>query len=129
MLLRTYLYLPMVSGFSQATHKYDNSLPLIHMAFTKPFPKRSDKSIYPQWEDVELSEEEEQKVEQKAREENNKLMAQCIEDAQNIFVLKGLKGYETSMTEIACALFEKRASHVAYWKEERAREKFLEENK
>lgn len=95
------------------------------MAFTKSFPKRSDKSVYPQWEDVELTEKEEKEVEVIAREENNKIMAACLDDAQKILVLKGLKGYETSLAQIAASLFDKQASHVAYWKEEKAREKFL----
>ncbi|MBD3209242.1 hypothetical protein GF367_02380 [Candidatus Woesearchaeota archaeon] len=94
------------------------------MAFYKSFPKRSDKSVYPQWEDITLTEEEERAVERTCQEENNKLMTQCLEDAEKLLVAKGLKGYETSLTQIATALFEKRASHVAYWKEEKAKEKF-----
>lgn len=94
------------------------------MAFTKAFPKRSDKSVYPQWEDVVLSAEEETKAEAACRKENLKLMQECLEDAEKLLIAKGLKGYETSMTSIAAALFEKRASHVAYWKEEVAKEKF-----
>ncbi|MBN1274971.1 hypothetical protein JXA12_01640 [Candidatus Woesearchaeota archaeon] len=94
------------------------------MAFSKPFPKRSDKSVYPQWEDVTLTPEEEAKAEKACREANQKIMAECLEDAEKLLVGKGLKGYETSMTQVAASLFEKRASHVAYWKEELAREKF-----
>jgi hypothetical protein len=94
------------------------------MAFSKAFPKRSDKSVYPQWEDVVLTSEEERQAEEACRKENIKLMQECLEDAEKLLIVKGLKGYETSMTTIAAALFEKRASHVAYWKEEIAKEKF-----
>ena len=94
------------------------------MAFYKSFPKRSDKSVYPQWEDVTLTPEEEKRAEDLCKEANNKLMAQCLIDAEKLLIAKGLKGYETSMTQVATALFEKRASHVAYWKEELAKEKF-----
>ena len=32
------------------------------MAFTKSFPKKSETSVYPQWEEITLSKEEETKV-------------------------------------------------------------------
>ena len=94
------------------------------MAYTKAFPKRSDKSVYPQWEDVTLTAEEEAKAEELCKEANNKIMAECLIDAEKLLIAKGLKGYETSLTQVATSLFEKRASHVAYWKEELAKEKF-----
>lgn len=97
------------------------------MAYSKAFPKRSDKSVYPQWEDVILTPEEEELAERACKEANNKLMAECLLDAEKLLIAKGLKGYETSLTQIATALFEKRASHVAYWKEELAKEKFDEQ--
>ena len=37
---------------------------------------------------------------------------------------ENLKDCETDTLRLAIALFEKRASHVIYWKEEKAREKF-----
>ena len=49
---------------------------------------------------------------------------ECLDDEEEILKEKGLKGYETSLAAIATALFEKRASHVAYAKEEKAKEKF-----
>jgi hypothetical protein len=94
------------------------------MAYTKAFPKRSDKAIYPQWEDILLTPEEEAVAERECRRENNNLMASCLEDAKALLKEKGFKGYESSVVSLAAALFEKRASHVAYWKEELAREKF-----
>lgn len=94
------------------------------MAYSKAFPKRSDTSVYPQWEDVTLTKEEEARAEQACKEANNKIMADCLIEAEKLLIAKGLKGYETSLIHIATALFEKRASHVAYWKEELAKEKF-----
>lgn len=94
------------------------------MTFTKAFPKKSDKSVYPQWEEVSLTAEEETVVEATCRAENKKIMQECLIDAEEILKEKGLKGYETSLAAIATALFEKRASHVVYAKEEKAKEKF-----
>lgn len=94
------------------------------MVYSKAFPKRSDKSVYAQWEDVYLSPKEEAAIEKACREQNNSIMAQCLDDAEKILISKGAKGYESSISAIASALFDKRASHVAYWKEEAAKEKF-----
>ncbi len=94
------------------------------MVYTKAFPKRSDKSVYPQWEEVSLTEEEEIIEEKKCREENNRIMAECLSDAKRLLEAQG-KAYESSVATIATALFEKRASHVIYWKEEKARDKHL----
>ncbi len=96
------------------------------MAYSKSFPKKSDKSVYPQWEEVLLTPAEEEGVEKKCRLQNTKIMAECLHDAQKIFVSQGQKGYETSIATIAASLFEKRASHVAFMKEEFAKEKFNE---
>lgn len=94
------------------------------MAYTKAFPKRSDTSVYPQWEEITLTAEEEALAEEACKKENIKIMQACLNEAEKILIAKGLKGYETSMTAVATALFEKQASHVAYWKEEMAKEKF-----
>ncbi len=99
------------------------------MAFTKSFPKRSDKSVYPQWEEVTLSPEEELRAEALCREENNKIMAECLLDAKELLKSGDWKAYESSVVALAVALFEKRASHVAYWKEDLAREKHLKSSK
>jgi len=98
------------------------------MAFSKAFAKTSDKSVYPKWVEVSLSEEEEKAEEKNCREENIRLMKECISDAKKIFAAEKLKGYETSVMNIAVALFEKRASHAIYWKESKAKEKFDKEN-
>ncbi|MBN2459519.1 hypothetical protein JXB28_04515 [Candidatus Woesearchaeota archaeon] len=98
------------------------------MAFSKAFAKTTDKSVYPKWVEVFLSEEEEKEEEKKCREENIRLMKECISDAKKIFSSEKLKGYETSVMSIAIALFEKRASHSVYWKESKAKEKFDKDN-
>lgn len=92
--------------------------------FVKSFPKTTDKSVYPKWVEIALSEEEEKEIDEKAKEENIKLMKECIDDAKKIFKEKNLKEYQTDIVNIAISLFEKRASHSVYWKESKARQKF-----
>ena len=96
------------------------------MGFQKAFPKRTDKSVYPKWEEVELSDKEELKVEEEARHHNIELMKECIADAKKIFLDKELKDYQTDIIHVALALFDKRASHHVWWKEKSAKEKFDE---
>jgi len=94
------------------------------MAFSKSFPRTTDKSAYPVWEEVFLTGEEEQEEGKKCREENIQLMKECIDDAKQLIESKGFKGFKEDILKVAVSLFEKRASHVVYWKERRAKEKF-----
>ncbi len=94
------------------------------MAFSKSFPKSTDKTVYPKWEEIYLSEEEEKEQDDKARDENIELMKECIADAKKIFSETELKDYQTDVISTAIALFEKRASHSIYHKENKAKEKF-----
>jgi len=94
------------------------------MPFSKSFPKTSKTSAYPQWEEVTLTEEEEKALEQQSRQENIKLFKECIEDAKSIVIEKGLNESNAEIINAAVALFEKRASHEVYWKENKAKEKF-----
>ncbi len=96
------------------------------MAFSKRFPKTVEGSVYPKWIEVTLHDGEEKEVEDKAKEENKKLMRECVDDAYSIVKEKGLN--ETDVANIAISLFEKRASHAVYWKEKRTKEKFDKEN-
>ncbi|MBI4439770.1 hypothetical protein HY638_02255 [Candidatus Woesearchaeota archaeon] len=80
--------------------------------------------MYPKWEDVALTEEEEREVEKLCRVENIRLMKECIEDAKHIIDAMELKRFQTNLVEVGIALFEKRASHSVYWKENRAKDKF-----
>ena len=94
--------------------------------FSKSFPRTSKTFPYPQWEENFLTDEEEKAEEKRCRNENIKLMKECIDDAKSIINEKGLKDYQTDLMHIAISLFEKRASHSIYWKESRAKEKFDE---
>lgn len=94
------------------------------MAFSKAFPRTTDKSVYPKWRDIYLTEDEERQVSEQARKENIKIMKSCLDDAREIFRDKDLKPYQTDIVHTAIALFEKRASHEVFWKEEKAKEKF-----
>ena len=96
------------------------------MPFSKSFPKQSKTSTYPQWEEVTLTDEEEKEVEQKSKQENIKLFKECIEDAKSILIEKGLNESDSDIIHVTVALFEKRASHSIYWKENKAKEKFDE---
>ena len=96
------------------------------MAFSKSFPRTSDKSVYPKWEEIKLTNIEEQQQELLARKENIQKMQESIEDAKNIVQVLGLKPFQTDMVNIAIALFEKRGSHEIYYKENKAKEKFDE---
>lgn len=98
------------------------------MAFSKAFAKTTDKSVYPKWVEVFLSEQEEREEEKKCREENIRLMKECLDDAKKMLSESKLKDYQTNAVSIAIALFEKRASHAIYWKESRAKEKFDRQN-
>jgi len=99
------------------------------MTFSKSFPKTVKGTVYPQWEEVFLTEEEEKEVEKQAKEENITLMKECLDDAKKIFEEKELKDFQTDLVRVAIALFEKRSSHVVYWKESKCKEKFDRLNK
>ncbi|MBT3721567.1 hypothetical protein HN789_06395 [archaeon] len=92
--------------------------------FSKSFPRTTDKSSYPIWEEIVLSDNEEKEQETLARKENIEKMRESISDAKKIIEANSLKPYQTDMINIAIALFEKRGSHEIYYKENKAKEKF-----
>ncbi len=96
------------------------------MTFSKSFPRTDGKTNFPIWEEISLDDSEEKDVEFKARRENNALIKQCVEDARLIMEDMNLRDYQTDLVRMAVALFEKRSSHVVYWKEEECKGKFDE---
>jgi hypothetical protein len=94
------------------------------MAFSKSFPKKSDKSVYPKWDEVTLTKEEEISVEEECRQENMQLMRECLKDAKHILADSKMNDQQSDAVNIAIALFEKRSSHAIYWKENKAKAKF-----
>lgn len=94
------------------------------MVFSKNFPKTTDKSVYPKWIEVTLSEEEERDAELECREKNIEVFKQCIDDAKEIVQEKKLLESQVPLIETATALFEKRASHEVFFKEKKAKKKF-----
>ncbi len=99
------------------------------MPFSKSFPKATEKSVYPKWEEVFLTKEEELEQEKLAREANYEIMKECIDDARVIFREKELKSFQSDIIRVAVSLFEKRASHPVFYKESKAKEKFDNQNK
>jgi hypothetical protein len=94
------------------------------MVFYKTFPRENVKGTYPKWEEITLNNAEEKEQEAVARRENIELLKECIEDAKEIIRQKNLKPFQTDMVNLSITLFEKRASHVVYFKENKAKEKF-----
>jgi len=93
------------------------------MPYSKSFPKKKEKSNYPEWQEVFLTEAEEKIEEFRAKTENIELMKECIEDAKKVFQEKNLKPFQSDMINLAIALFDKRASHAIFYKERKAKEK------
>jgi len=94
------------------------------MTFSKSFPRTVGKSNYSVWEEISLTEKEENEIELKARSENLHIMEKCIDNARKLFDKKGLKEFQSDMVRVATALFEKRASHEVFHKERLCKEKF-----
>lgn len=99
------------------------------MAFSKRFPKDVPGSRFPEWVDVSLTDAQEAKVEAEAREEHIALMKECLADAYQVLKDKELKDYQTNVVQMAVALFDKRASHVVWHKEEAARLQFEKQHR
>ena len=97
------------------------------MPFSKTFPKTVPGSSYPVWEEVFLTEEEEKQVEERCQKENFKIFDDSIQDARMLAIKNGMNTDE-NVARLAIALFEKRASHVVFFKENKAKEKFDEKN-
>jgi hypothetical protein len=93
------------------------------MPFSKTFPKQVPGSNYPVWEEITLTEEEEKKVEEDCRITNFHVLDQCLEEAKALVIKQGINTDENRV-RIAIALFEKRASHEVFWKENKAKDKF-----
>ncbi len=93
------------------------------MPFNKSFPRTLPGTSYPVWEEVTLSLEEEKEVEEACKKENFSLLDQSLFEAKQL-AIKHQINTEDTVTALAIALFEKKASHVVFWKENKAKEKF-----
>ncbi len=98
------------------------------MPFSKTFPKTIPGTNYPLWEEVYLTPAEEEQVEQDCKRENFRILDECVRDAKALAIKHSINT-EENVTHLAIALFEKQASHVVFWKESKAKEKFDEKNK
>jgi len=93
------------------------------MAFSKTFPKTLPGTNYPVWEEIFLTEEEERLVEEQCKKTNFQLMDQSIREAKMLAIKNGMNE-DSNIVNMAKALFDKRASHLIFWKESKAKEKF-----
>lgn len=93
------------------------------MVFSKTFPKTVPGTNYPVWEEVFLTEEEEKQVEDQCKKENFQLLDESLQEAKALAIKTGMNE-DKNIVQMAIALFEKRASHVVFWKESKAKEKF-----
>lgn len=94
------------------------------MGFSKSYAKTTDKSVYPKWVEIILTEQEESDAESLCREKNILTMKQCIEDARLIVKDHKLFEAQANIVQIALSLFDKRASHEVFFKENKTKEKF-----
>lgn len=95
------------------------------MVFTKSFPREIEGSSYPRWIEIKLTEFEEREQEEKCRLRNIEIMKECLEDSKRLILdVDGVSEHQADIVDIARTLFEKRAGHEIYWKEEKAKEKF-----
>ena len=92
--------------------------------FQKSFAKSSDKSVYPKWVEITLTKEEEKEAIDACRRENFAIMSQCLDDAKALVLEKKLLESQSNIIGVACALFDKRASHEVFFKENFAKKKF-----
>jgi len=96
------------------------------MVFSKRFPRTIKGSTYPIWEEIILNSDEEEQVEKENRKDIMNTMKECVDDAKQIISDKNLKDYQSDIISLAISLFEKRASHDVFKKEQKAKEKFDE---
>mgnify|MGYP006436011225 CR=1 FL=1 len=98
------------------------------MAFSKTFPKNVPGTNYPVWEEVYLTEQEEREVEEQCKRDNFRLMQESIREAKSLAINHQMNE-ELIVSNLAIALFEKKASHVVFLKENKTKEKFDNLNK
>jgi hypothetical protein len=98
------------------------------MAFSKTFPKTIPGTNYPVWEEIFLTIAEEQEVEDLCKKANFLIMDDAIQEAKALMVKNGMNE-DSNIVSIAKSLFDKRASHLIFWKESRAKEKFDQKSK
>ncbi|RME31977.1 hypothetical protein D6789_00975 [Candidatus Woesearchaeota archaeon] len=95
------------------------------MAFSRRFPRDVKGSNYPVWEEVYLSDEEEEQIDKEQRDANLQLFRESIADARKLLAVESQGPVsERDVLRVAATLFDKRASHLVYWKEQRTKEKF-----
>ena len=95
------------------------------MVFSKTFPRTISGSNYPVWEEIFLNEQEELQAQEQCKQENFQILDECLHEAKALAIKHGINE-DLIRTQLAISLFEKRSSHVVFWKESMAKEKFDE---
>jgi hypothetical protein len=93
------------------------------MTFSKSFPRTLPGSTYPVWEEIFLTQDEEDHVEAACKKQNFFILDECLQEAKALAIKQSMNE-EAHVVQLAIALFEKRASHVVFWKESKAKQKF-----
>jgi len=93
------------------------------MVFSKKFPKNVEGSNFPEWKEIILTDEEEKQAEEDAKREQYLLLDDCLREAKSL-AIKNHVNDDGNVVMLALGLFEKRASHIIFVKENKAKEKF-----
>ena len=93
------------------------------MGYSKTFPRKIEGSNLPHWEEINLTESEEKEVEERCGRENYLILDQSLKEAKSLAIKNGIND-DGIVSQLGVALFEKKSSHVVFWKEQKAKEKF-----
>lgn len=92
------------------------------MAFVKSYNDNGH------WIDISLTDSEEADAIEQAEREHRDIMGQCINEAKGMGIKNKLEG-ASDITKIAIALFDKRARHTQFIREDFARTNFEKHHK
>jgi hypothetical protein len=91
------------------------------MSLAKRFPVEVNREITKketQWEECNLSAAEVRRIYNQSMAQHKKLFSACFETAKTLIEEQGAKPYQTSLVNVALALFNKHARHEHYMQEE-----------
>ncbi len=101
------------------------------MSLAKRFPVEVNREVTKketQWEEYNLSSEEVRRIYNQSMARHKKLFSACFETAKTLLEEQGAKPYQTSLVNVALALFNKHARHEHYMQEEFLQHKHRKQN-